>query len=78
MTGAVLYRSTQPLAKKFNNADKILPQVSASSVFAQFGAPAPGNAPSYVSKAAMTALTRTAAKENPKIRVNCVTPGVFV
>lgn len=48
-------------------------QVSASSVFAQFGAP--GNASYCASKAAVTALTRTAAKENPRIRVNCVAPG---
>lgn len=48
-------------------------QVSTSSTFGQFGAP--GNAPYCASKAAVIALTRTAAKENPKIRVNVVAPG---
>ncbi|CAI7613818.1 unnamed protein product [Penicillium pancosmium] len=47
--------------------------VSAASVFGQFGAP--GNAPYCSSKAAVIGLTRTAAKENQHIRVNCVSPG---
>ncbi|KAI4593820.1 hypothetical protein KJ359_008861 [Pestalotiopsis sp. 9143b] len=47
--------------------------VSAASVFGQFGAP--GNAAYCASKAAVIALTRTAAKENQEIRINCVSPG---
>ncbi|KAL1850100.1 hypothetical protein Plec18170_007198 [Paecilomyces lecythidis] len=48
-------------------------QVSAASVFGQFGAA--GNAPYCASKAAVIGLTRTAAKEHQHIRVNCVSPG---
>lgn len=47
--------------------------VSAASVFGQFGAP--GNAAYCASKAAVAALSKTAAKENPHIRINCVAPG---
>ncbi|KAJ5096876.1 dehydrogenase with different specificitie [Penicillium angulare] len=47
--------------------------VSAASVFGQFGAP--GNSPYCSSKAAVIGLSRTAAKENQHIRVNCVSPG---
>ncbi|KAE8377375.1 hypothetical protein BDV26DRAFT_263700 [Aspergillus bertholletiae] len=47
--------------------------VSAASVFGQMGSP--GVAPYCASKAAVIGLTRTAAKENPHIRVNCVAPG---
>ncbi|KAJ4354467.1 uncharacterized protein N0V89_006204 [Didymosphaeria variabile] len=47
--------------------------VSAASVFGQFGAP--GNAAYCATKAAVISLTRTAAKENQHIRVNCVSPG---
>ncbi|KAL2876884.1 hypothetical protein SGCOL_007909 [Colletotrichum sp. CLE4] len=47
--------------------------VSAASVFGQFGAP--GNAAYCASKAAVIGLSRTAAKENQNIRVNCVSPG---
>ncbi|KAF2628225.1 NAD(P)-binding protein [Macroventuria anomochaeta] len=47
--------------------------VSAASVFGQFGAP--GNAAYCATKAAVIGLSRTAAKENQKIRVNCVSPG---
>ncbi|KAF2705435.1 dehydrogenase with different specificitie [Pleomassaria siparia CBS 279.74] len=47
--------------------------VSAASVFGQFGAP--GNAAYCASKAAVIGLSRTAAKENQHIRVNCVAPG---
>ncbi|KAK7229554.1 hypothetical protein V2G26_001724 [Clonostachys chloroleuca] len=47
--------------------------VSAASVFGQFGAP--GNSAYCASKAAVIGLTRTAAKENQKIRINCVSPG---
>ncbi|KAF3008497.1 hypothetical protein E8E13_005290 [Curvularia kusanoi] len=47
--------------------------VSAASVFGQFGAP--GNAAYCSTKAAVIGLSRTAAKENQKIRVNCVSPG---
>ncbi|KAH8194815.1 hypothetical protein TruAng_011026 [Truncatella angustata] len=47
--------------------------VSAASVFGQFGSP--GNAAYCASKAAVIALTRTAAKENQNIRINCVSPG---
>ena len=35
----------------------------------------PGVAPYCASKAAVIGLTRTAAKENQHIRVNCVAPG---
>lgn len=48
-------------------------QVSAASTFGQFGAP--GNSAYCASKAAVIALARTAAKENPAVRVNCVAPG---
>ncbi|KAJ5004725.1 hypothetical protein K4K48_009159 [Colletotrichum sp. SAR 10_66] len=47
--------------------------VSAASTFGQFGAP--GNAAYCASKAAVINLSRTAAKENQNIRVNCVSPG---
>ncbi|KAM0468155.1 hypothetical protein ACHAP7_011228 [Fusarium lateritium] len=47
--------------------------VSAASVFGQFGAP--GHVAYCASKAAVIGLSRTAAKENPHIRVNCVSPG---
>ncbi|KAI1257507.1 hypothetical protein MGN70_000549 [Eutypa lata] len=46
--------------------------VSAASTFGQFGAP--GNVAYCASKAAVIGLTRTAAKENQNIRVNCVAP----
>ena len=48
-------------------------KVSAASTFGQFGAP--GNSAYCASKAAVIALTRTAAKESPSVRVNCVAPG---
>jgi NAD(P)-dependent dehydrogenase (short-subunit alcohol dehydrogenase family) len=48
-------------------------QVSAASVFGQMGAP--GVSAYCASKAAVIGLTRTAAKENQNIRVNCVSPG---
>ncbi|KAH8178734.1 enoyl-(Acyl carrier protein) reductase domain-containing protein [Sarocladium implicatum] len=47
--------------------------VSAASVFGQFGAP--GNSAYCASKAAVIGMSRTAAKENELIRVNCVSPG---
>ncbi|KAI1848130.1 hypothetical protein JX266_005843 [Neoarthrinium moseri] len=47
--------------------------VSAASVFGQFGAP--GNAAYCASKAAVIGLSRTAAKENAHVRINCVSPG---
>ncbi|KAJ5735966.1 uncharacterized protein N7483_001091 [Penicillium malachiteum] len=47
--------------------------VSAASTFGQMGAP--GVSPYCASKAAVIGLSRTAAKENQKIRVNCVAPG---
>ncbi|KAE8366747.1 hypothetical protein BDV27DRAFT_170538 [Aspergillus caelatus] len=47
--------------------------VSAASAFGQMGSPAV--APYCASKAAVIGLTRTAAKENQHIRVNCVAPG---
>ncbi|KAF1847896.1 glutamine-hydrolyzing asparagine synthase [Cucurbitaria berberidis CBS 394.84] len=47
--------------------------VSAASVFGQFGAP--GNSVYCARKAAVEALSKTAAKENPHIRINCVAPG---
>lgn len=53
----------------------ILVQVSAASVFGQIGAA--GNAGYCASKAAVMALSRTAAKENPTIRINCVAPGNY-
>jgi NAD(P)-dependent dehydrogenase (short-subunit alcohol dehydrogenase family) len=48
-------------------------QVSAASVFGQFGSP--GVAAYCASKAAVIGLTRTAAKENQHIRINAVAPG---
>lgn len=51
-------------------------QVSAASVFGQMGAP--GNAGYCSSKAAVIGVSRTAAKENPHLRINCVSPGEFV
>ncbi|CEI70633.1 hypothetical protein FVEN_g878 [Fusarium venenatum] len=47
--------------------------VSAASVFGQFGAP--GHVAYCASKSAVIGLSRTAAKENEHIRVNCVSPG---
>ncbi|KAK2594842.1 hypothetical protein QQS21_007470 [Conoideocrella luteorostrata] len=47
--------------------------VSAASVFGQFGSP--GNAAYCASKAAVIGLCRTAAKEHPIVRINCVAPG---
>lgn len=47
--------------------------VSAASAFGHFGAV--GNSAYCASKAAVIGLTRTAAKENQKIRVNAVSPG---
>ncbi|CAM1505172.1 Fc.00g108090.m01.CDS01 [Cosmosporella sp. VM-42] len=47
--------------------------VSAASVFAQMGSP--GVSAYCASKAAVIGLTRAAAKENPHIRINCVSPG---
>lgn len=52
----------------------IVYQVSAASVFGQFGAP--GHVAYCASKAAVIGLSRTAAKENEHIRVNCVSPGI--
>ncbi|KAF2124607.1 NAD(P)-binding protein, partial [Dothidotthia symphoricarpi CBS 119687] len=46
---------------------------SAAIIFGQFGAP--GNAAYCASQAAVISLSRTAAKENQKIRVNFVAPG---
>ena len=48
-------------------------QVSAASVFGQMGSP--GVAAYCASKAAVIGLVRTAAKENPHVRMNCVAPG---
>jgi NAD(P)-dependent dehydrogenase (short-subunit alcohol dehydrogenase family) len=48
-------------------------QVSAASVFGQFGAI--GAAPYCATKAAVTSMSQVAAKENPDIRINCVAPG---
>lgn len=48
-------------------------QVSAASVFGQMGSS--GVSPYCASKAAVIGLSRTAAKENQHIRVNCVAPG---
>lgn len=56
-----------------NNTSSHICQVSAASTFGQFGAV--GNVAYCASKAAVIGLTRTAAKENQKIRVNCVSPG---
>ena len=47
--------------------------VSAASVFGQMGSP--GVAAYCASKAAVIGLSRTAAKENPQVRINCVSPG---
>jgi NAD(P)-dependent dehydrogenase (short-subunit alcohol dehydrogenase family) len=48
-------------------------QVNAASAFGQMGSP--GVSPYCASKAAVIGLSRTAAKENGSIRVNCVSPG---
>ncbi|KAF3390479.1 3-oxoacyl-[acyl-carrier-protein] reductase FabG [Penicillium rolfsii] len=48
-------------------------QVNAASAFGQMGSP--GVSPYCASKAAVIGLSRTAAKENRTIRVNCVSPG---
>ncbi|KAJ5438047.1 uncharacterized protein N7458_009045 [Penicillium daleae] len=47
--------------------------VNAASAFGQMGSP--GVSPYCASKAAVIGLSRTAAKENKGIRVNCVSPG---
>lgn len=47
--------------------------MNAASAFGQMGAP--GVSPYCASKAAVIGLSRTAAKENKEIRVNCVSPG---
>ena len=47
--------------------------VSAASVFGQFGAV--GNSAYCASKAAVIGLTRSAAKENQTVRMNCISPG---
>ncbi|KAJ5708814.1 hypothetical protein N7493_010148, partial [Penicillium malachiteum] len=47
--------------------------VSAASTFGQMGSP--GVSPYCASKVAVIGLSRTAAKENQNIRVNCVAPG---
>lgn len=74
-TSKVLYtwvKCPNRFHSKFVNHQTYM-QVSTSSTFGQFGVP--GNAPYCASKAAVIALTRTAAKEHPKIRVNAVSPG---
>lgn len=48
--------------------------MNAASAFGQMGAP--GVSPYCASKAAVIGLSRTAAKENKEIRVNCVSPGM--
>lgn len=48
-------------------------QVSAASIFGQTGSP--GVSAYCASKAAVIGLSRTAAKENKDVRVNCVAPG---
>jgi NAD(P)-dependent dehydrogenase (short-subunit alcohol dehydrogenase family) len=50
-------------------------QVNAASAFGQMGSP--GVSPYCASKAAVIGLSRTAAKENGSIRVNCVSPGML-
>lgn len=47
--------------------------VSAASVFGQMGSP--GVSAYCASKAAVIELSRTAAKENPHVRINCVSTG---
>ncbi|KAJ5369123.1 uncharacterized protein N7496_008883 [Penicillium cataractarum] len=47
--------------------------VNAASAFGQMGSP--GVSPYCASKAAVIGLSRTAARENKDIRVNCVSPG---
>ena len=47
--------------------------VNAASAFGQMGSA--GVSPYCASKAAVIGLSRTAAKENPNIRINCVSPG---
>ncbi|KUL86736.1 hypothetical protein ZTR_04857 [Talaromyces verruculosus] len=48
--------------------------VSAASIYGQIGAP--GVASYCASKSAVIGYTRAVAKENPRIRINCVSPGV--
>ncbi|KIV92894.1 hypothetical protein PV10_04154 [Exophiala mesophila] len=48
--------------------------VSATSIYGQVGSP--GTAAYGASKAAVIGLSRAAAKENPTLRINCVSPGV--
>ena len=61
-------------SKRSRSSDETInPQVSAASVFGQMGSP--GVAGYCASKAAVIGLVRTAAKENPHVRMNCVAPG---
>ena len=48
--------------------------MSAAGVFGQMGSV--GVAGYCASKAAVIGLVRTAAKENPHVRMNCVAPGM--
>lgn len=51
-----------------------LAQVNASSINGQIGWPELG---AYsASKHAVIGMSRSAAKENPKVRVNCIAPGM--
>lgn len=56
-------------------SNEIGQQVCAASVFGQMSSP--GVAGYCASKAAVIGLVRTAAKENPHVRMNCVSPGKF-
>lgn len=58
---------------KAKQSNEIVPQVCAASVFGQMGSP--GVAGYCASKAAVIGLVRTAAKENPHVRMNCIAPG---
>lgn len=63
--------SVSPLRQKLTGL--IYGQVSAASVDGQIGFP---NIGTYcASKHAVIGMTRSAAKENPDIRINCVAPG---
>ena len=61
--------------KEARTSNEIGQQVCAASVFGQMGSP--GVAGYCASKAAVIGLVRTAAKENPQVRMNCVAPGKF-
>ncbi|KAM0490118.1 hypothetical protein ACHAP8_011894 [Fusarium lateritium] len=70
---AVIIAEPTPLTEYSDEIWDRMFAVSAASAFGQFGAP--GHVAYGASKAAVIGLSRTAAKENEHIRVNCVSPG---